>query len=164
MVPAMQSGSPLLDRERQFPTSEIAQLTSSGALSAVLPVSYGGLGMGTEARGAVHLCDLLRFIANGNLDPTNGAHALSERGVESDSLPIIGRIKGFFEHLGPGIITGASDDDPSGIATYSQVGAQFGFAMLWTMLFSYPLWRESRKSVRGLVASRGWVSLQISDA
>jgi Mn2+/Fe2+ NRAMP family transporter len=36
-------------------------------------------------------------------------------------------------------VTGASDDDPSGIATYSQVGAQFGFAMLWTMLFSYPL-------------------------
>src|ERR1017187_5103161 len=41
--------------------------------------------------------------------------------------------------LGPGLITGASDDDPSGIATYSQVGAQFGFGMLWTMLFSYPL-------------------------
>src|SRR5260370_20599214 len=41
--------------------------------------------------------------------------------------------------LGPGLITGAADDDPSGIATYSQVGAQFGFAMLWTMLFSFPL-------------------------
>lgn len=41
--------------------------------------------------------------------------------------------------LGPGLITGASDDDPSGIATYSQAGAQFGYAMLWTMLFSYPL-------------------------
>jgi Mn2+/Fe2+ NRAMP family transporter len=41
--------------------------------------------------------------------------------------------------LGPGLITGAADDDPSGIATYSQVGAQFGFAMLWTMLFSLPL-------------------------
>ena len=38
--------------------------------------------------------------------------------------------------LGPGLITGAADDDPSGIATYSQVGAQFGFGMLWTMLFS----------------------------
>jgi NRAMP (natural resistance-associated macrophage protein)-like metal ion transporter len=42
-------------------------------------------------------------------------------------------------NLGPGLITGASDDDPSGIATYSQVGAQFGYGMLWTMLFSYPL-------------------------
>jgi len=43
------------------------------------------------------------------------------------------------DQLGPGLITGVSDDDPSGIATYSQVGAQFGFQMLWTMLFSYPL-------------------------
>ena len=43
------------------------------------------------------------------------------------------------QKLGPGLITGASDDDPSGIATYSQVGAQFGYGMLWTMLFSYPL-------------------------
>src|SRR6266699_2211620 len=41
--------------------------------------------------------------------------------------------------LGPGLITGASDDDPSGIATYSQAGAQVGFAIAWTMLFSYPL-------------------------
>jgi len=41
--------------------------------------------------------------------------------------------------LGPGLITGAADDDPSGIATYSQVGAQLGYGMLWTMLFSYPL-------------------------
>lgn len=41
--------------------------------------------------------------------------------------------------LGPGLITGASDDDPSGIATYSQVGAQFGYDLLWAMLFSYPL-------------------------
>ena len=41
--------------------------------------------------------------------------------------------------LGPGIVSGASDDDPSGIATYSQVGAQFGFAMLWTMPLSCPL-------------------------
>src|SRR4051812_22474552 len=41
--------------------------------------------------------------------------------------------------LGPGLITGASDDDPSGIATYSQAGAQFGYALGWTMLFTYPL-------------------------
>ncbi len=44
-----------------------------------------------------------------------------------------------FRKLGPGLITGASDDDPSGIGTYSQVGAQFGYALLWTMVFSYPL-------------------------
>jgi NRAMP (natural resistance-associated macrophage protein)-like metal ion transporter len=41
--------------------------------------------------------------------------------------------------LGPGLITGASDDDPSGIATYSQAGAQFGFGLIWTLLFTYPL-------------------------
>ncbi len=41
--------------------------------------------------------------------------------------------------LGPGLITGASDDDPSGIATYSQAGAQFGYSLGWTMLFSFPL-------------------------
>ena len=46
---------------------------------------------------------------------------------------------GLLKTLGPGLVTGASDDDPSGIATYSQVGAQYGFGMLWTMLFSYPL-------------------------
>jgi NRAMP (natural resistance-associated macrophage protein)-like metal ion transporter len=44
-----------------------------------------------------------------------------------------------FPRLGPGLITGAADDDPSGIATYSQAGAQFGVNMLWTMLFLYPL-------------------------
>jgi NRAMP (natural resistance-associated macrophage protein)-like metal ion transporter len=43
------------------------------------------------------------------------------------------------EQLGPGLITGAADDDPSGIATYSQAGAQFGFNMLWTMILTYPL-------------------------
>ena len=43
------------------------------------------------------------------------------------------------DHLGPGLITGAADDDPSGIATYSQAGAQFGFGMLWTVLLTTPL-------------------------
>src|SRR5678815_4535945 len=47
--------------------------------------------------------------------------------------------KGILGILGPGVITGASDDDPSGIATYSQAGAQFGFGMLWMVLFLYPL-------------------------
>lgn len=40
--------------------------------------------------------------------------------------------------MGPGLITGASDDDPSGIATYSQAGAQFGFNMAWVMVFTLP--------------------------
>ncbi len=48
-------------------------------------------------------------------------------------------VKTIFKQLGPGLVTGASDDDPSGIGTYSQVGARFGYGMLWTMLLSYPL-------------------------
>jgi NRAMP (natural resistance-associated macrophage protein)-like metal ion transporter len=43
-----------------------------------------------------------------------------------------------FDQLGPGLVTGAADDDPSGIATYSQAGAQFGFGLLWTLLLTYP--------------------------
>ncbi len=45
----------------------------------------------------------------------------------------------FFRDLGPGLVTGAADDDPSGISTYSVTGASFGFAQLWTALFSFPL-------------------------
>ena len=45
----------------------------------------------------------------------------------------------WLRQLGPGLITGAADDDPSGIATYSQAGAQFGFQMLWTVLLTFPL-------------------------
>lgn len=49
------------------------------------------------------------------------------------------RRKNFFAQLGPGLITGAADDDPSGIATYSVTGASFGYGPLWTALFSFPL-------------------------
>ncbi|MGZ5906423.1 MAG: divalent metal cation transporter, partial [Reyranella sp.] len=48
-------------------------------------------------------------------------------------------LEGLFKRLGPGVITGAADDDPSGIATYSQAGAQVGFNLLWTVLRAYPL-------------------------
>src|SRR3954463_9886086 len=44
----------------------------------------------------------------------------------------------FLSKLGPGLVTGAADDDPSGIGTYSQVGAQFGYGLSWTLLFSLP--------------------------
>jgi NRAMP (natural resistance-associated macrophage protein)-like metal ion transporter len=47
--------------------------------------------------------------------------------------------RSFLQVLGPGLITGASDDDPSGIGTYSQAGAQFGYGVLWTALFTFPL-------------------------
>src|SRR6202041_4145608 len=59
--------------------------------------------------------------------------------------------------LGPGLITGASDDDPSGIATYSQAGAQFGYQTLWTMLLSYPLMTAVQliSALIGRVTGRG---------
>jgi NRAMP (natural resistance-associated macrophage protein)-like metal ion transporter len=50
-----------------------------------------------------------------------------------------GRFRQFFANLGPGLITGAADDDPSGISTYSVTGAGFGYSPLWTALFSFPL-------------------------
>ena len=59
--------------------------------------------------------------------------------VRKRQIPKRLRKAAIFEQLGPGLITGAADDDPSGIATYSQAGAQFGFNMLWTMVLTYPL-------------------------
>lgn len=50
-----------------------------------------------------------------------------------------GAKRGFFARLGPGLITGASDDDPSGIGTYSQAGAAYGYGLLWTMVVTLPL-------------------------
>jgi NRAMP (natural resistance-associated macrophage protein)-like metal ion transporter len=49
------------------------------------------------------------------------------------------RLEALFKRLGPGVITGAADDDPSGIATYSQAGAQGGFSLLWTVVLTWPL-------------------------
>jgi NRAMP (natural resistance-associated macrophage protein)-like metal ion transporter len=63
--------------------------------------------------------------------PTNLSPKL-RRKPQADSQP-------WQKKLGPGLITGAADDDPSGIASYSQGGAQFGFGLLWTLLFTYPL-------------------------
>jgi NRAMP (natural resistance-associated macrophage protein)-like metal ion transporter len=58
---------------------------------------------------------------------------------ERKDPPATGSIKYIFARLGPGLVTGASDDDPSGIGTYSQAGAQLGFGIGWTMLLTYPL-------------------------
>ena len=57
-------------------------------------------------------------------------------GVGQDQRPDRSKLA---DVLGPGLITGASDDDPSGIATYAQAGAAFGFALSWTLLLTYPL-------------------------
>jgi len=54
-------------------------------------------------------------------------------------VPSYKKAKGYWTNLGPGLVTGAADDDPSGIATYSQQGAQTGFQLLWLALFTFPL-------------------------
>jgi NRAMP (natural resistance-associated macrophage protein)-like metal ion transporter len=63
----------------------------------------------------------------------------------------------FWKILGPGLVTGASDDDPSGIATYSQAGAAFGLSMLWTALITFPLMASLQEMCAriGLVTSHG---------
>ena len=53
--------------------------------------------------------------------------------------PAKGGVRAFVRALGPGLVTGAADDDPSGIGTYSQVGAQFGYGLAWTLVLSFPM-------------------------
>ena len=67
------------------------------------------------------------------------------------------RVKRFLKVIGPGFITGASDDDPSGIATYSQAGAQFGYGQLWTAPFSFPFMAVVQEMCGriGLVCGKG---------
>ena len=67
------------------------------------------------------------------------------------------KIKGFWRTLGPGLVTGAADDDPSGIATYSQTGAQFGYGQLWTALWMLPLMTAVQEACAriGLVTGKG---------
>ena len=70
------------------------------------------------------------------------------------------KLKRFLKNLGPGLITGASDDDPSGIATYSQAGAQFGLGTLWTALITFPLMAAIQEMCArvGIVTSQGLTS------
>lgn len=67
--------------------------------------------------------------------PASGKTALKHQPPRAPQ----GRMRKFFAELGPGLITGAADDDPSGISTYSVAGAAFGYGQLWAALFSFPL-------------------------
>lgn len=83
----------------------------------------------------------------------NTIHDIEKKGVK--------KISRFLKILGPGIVTGAADDDPSGIATYSQAGAQFGFQMPWTMLFTYPLMSAVQEACMriGAVTGKGLAAI-----
>ena len=93
----------------------------------------------------------LRLAEHEQIPPIEGDHMALTRNP----------IKSFLKKLGPGLVTGASDDDPSGIATYSQVGAQLGYGFLWTMFLTYPLMaaiqeicaRIGRVTGRGIAAN-----------
>lgn len=95
---------------------------------------------------------------SGNLPPID---LILKEGIVSDIVEtpkkVELRVRKFFKTLGPGLITGASDDDPSGIATYSQTGAQFGFTQLWMAIFSFPLMTAVQEMCAriGLVTGEG---------
>jgi NRAMP (natural resistance-associated macrophage protein)-like metal ion transporter len=102
----------------------------------------------TNARQRVWLAcpSPLSAMKENNNHPRTGVLPRKERDPSTsggfthhDFAEELGRIRKICRTFGPGLITGASDDDPSGIATYSQVGAQFRYALLWTMVVSYPL-------------------------
>src|SRR5512147_1214048 len=63
----------------------------------------------------------------------------TKRRPRRDTASVPAQVEHFFAELGPGLVTGAADDDPSGISTYSVTGAAFGYAPLWIALFSFPL-------------------------
>ena len=79
-------------------------------------------------------------MANRKKAASNRSRKAEQRKPEAKAEPAKPfAFRDFLKSLGPGLITGASDDDPSGIGTYSQAGAQFGFSIGWTMLLTYPL-------------------------
>src|ERR1700722_2732711 len=83
--------------------------------------------------------------------------AESEDAIVTASPKTVGWLRKTLRIFGPGLVTGAADDDPSGIATYSSVGAQFGYGMLWTMPFIFPFMAAIQEiSARvGRVTGRG---------
>ena len=77
--------------------------------------------------------------------------------MEQEVIKVKHRFNRFLRILGPGLVTGAADDDPSGIATYSQTGAQFGYGQLWTVIFMLPLMTAVQEACAriGLVTGKG---------
>ena len=89
-----------------------------------------------------------------SLAPFQGAWVRHMVGVPGVSTLVTQNAKDFVNRLGPGLIRGAADDDPSGIATYSQAGSQFRFSLVWTLLLTTPL----MIGIQMLSARIGWVT------
>ena len=103
----------------------------------------------------------LRRVVRENRDP--GKKTTASVGKARSHHPVRRRLRGhgYFKRLGPGLVTGAADDDPSGIGTYSQVGAAFRFRFLWTAVVSLPLAVAVQEATArlGLVTGDGLATL-----
>ena len=86
-----------------------------------------------------------------------GLDVTRKLGKDAADITRLKKAHGAWASLGPGLITGAADDDPSGIATYSQAGAQYGFQLLWLSLFTFPLMAVVQEMCAriGLTTGRG---------
>src|SRR6267142_431679 len=98
-----------------------------------------------------------RKKTNRKNDNRSHGRAGDQKPALKTEVPQPSRPRDFLKTLGPGLITGASDDDPSGIGTYSQAGAQLGYGIGWTMLLTFPLMAAIQEiSARvGRVTGRG---------
>ncbi|HET7827745.1 MAG TPA: divalent metal cation transporter [Candidatus Saccharimonadales bacterium] len=99
----------------------------------------------------------IKQIAKTKAGMIDGALAKTVEKVQSTEASTVKRTKAYWNILGPGLTTGASDDDPSGIATYSQTGAQYGFQLLWLSIVTFPLMAVVQEMCAriGLVTGRG---------
>lgn len=93
--------------------------------------------------------------------PPRSENTAAQMGVPAIGSKIARRLRRFFSTLGPGLITGAADDDPSGISTYSVTGAQFGYSLLWCAWVSFPLMVAVQLLCArlGMISGRGLGSL-----
>ncbi|MBX4188799.1 divalent metal cation transporter [Candidatus Saccharibacteria bacterium] len=96
-------------------------------------------------------------LAKAEATPVDGRFINTVHKVEAEEAKTLKKTKEYWNVLGPGLTTGASDDDPSGIATYSQAGAQFGFQLLWMSIVTFPLMAVVQEMCAriGMVTGRG---------
>ena len=115
-------------------------------------------------------------VTGSPIGPAPTVGELASATVTATSPKPVGWVRKTLKIFGPGLVTGAADDDPSGIATYSSVGAQFGPSMLWTMPLIYPFMaaiqeisaRMGRVTGRGIAGNMrrfypAWISFVIID-